>query len=78
VLAKDDGFFGKRHGDFFGPSSRDGRQSGVVLCAAAQVHTIDGLSGGAVVAQPVQPDKTVLLPARLTTPPHQLAVAVKP
>jgi hypothetical protein len=39
--------------------------------------SLDGLSGAAVVARPFQPDETVTLPARLTIPPHQLAVVVK-
>jgi hypothetical protein len=39
--------------------------------------SLDGLSGNAVVARPFQPDQTVNLPARLTIPPHGLAVVVK-
>jgi Domain of unknown function (DUF6259) len=39
--------------------------------------SLDELSGTAVVSRPFQPDETVTLPARLTIPPHQLAVVVK-
>jgi len=40
--------------------------------------SLDGLSGSVKVARPFQADETATLPVRLTIPPHQLAVVVKP
>ena len=40
--------------------------------------SLDGLSGNVQVATPFHADQTAMLPVRLTIPPHQLAVVVKP
>jgi hypothetical protein len=39
---------------------------------------IDGVSGSVVIATPFLPDRNDHLPVRLSIPPHQLAVVVKP
>jgi hypothetical protein len=38
---------------------------------------LEGVSGEVTIASPHQPDRTAVLPARLSIPPHQLAVIVK-
>ena len=39
--------------------------------------TMEGVSGEVAIAAPYHPDRTAMLPVRISVPPHQLAVIVK-
>ena len=39
---------------------------------------IDGVSGEVILATPFHPDRKAVLPVRVSIPPHQLAVVMKP